>query len=564
MNFNNLKVNQKLLVGFSIVLIIFIGSTIYQLYRINSLGILQNLSGARAEDARVVQEVASTDEKAYAVVADAIIHRDIESTERKWDNLLKNIDQDLKRIDEISFSKEEKNLNAEINSDMKKVIDLFEKEILPLIKKDSTAENEASIMSKFGELETSLSNLNDPLNQLAQSIIADAHKADDLFDQTHHSVLEVAIVLLFLSVIISIIFIIIITKSIVTGIKSGVNFVETISNGDLTLNAEDGLLKRKDEVGSISRAVQLLVDKLREIISNVQLSADNIASASEQLSSGSQQISQGASEQASSAEEISSSVEEMAANSQQNADNAQQTDNIAERSAENIRIGKESTVNSAAAMKNIAEKITIINDIAFQTNILALNAAVEAARAGEHGKGFAVVAAEVRKLAERSKVAADEIDHLSKSGVKISEEAGNKLAEIVPEIEKTSQLVKEIAAASIEQNSGANQINNAVQQLNQVVQQNAAASEEMATSAEELSSQSEQLKDLISFFKVDKTVFSLTKQNTSKKSKNHSFYHLNQTTKKTAEDDKDNLTHLNTLTTHVKQDKVTNNDFERF
>jgi methyl-accepting chemotaxis protein len=230
-------------------------------------------------------------------------------------------------------------------------------------------------------------------------------------------------------------------------------------------------------------------------------------------------MSQGASEQASSAEEISSSMEEMVSNIQQNTDNAQQTEKIALSAVDGIRKGNQSVSVAVESMKNIASKIKIINDIAFQTNILALNAAVEAARAGEHGRGFAVVAAEVRKLAERSKVAADEIDHLSKSGVDVSVQAGEQLSNIVPEIEKTSRLVQEIAAASIEMNSGAGQVNNAIQQLNQVTQQNAAASEEMATSSEELSSQADQLKDLIAFFNTGN-------ENTSKvKEKKKVFEH---------------------------------------
>ena len=246
-----------------------------------------------------------------------------------------------------------------------------------------------------------------------------------------------------------------------------------------------------------------MVDKLKSIVAEIRRGSDNIASASMQMSSSSQQMSQGASEQASSAEEVSSSMEEMTANIQQNTENAKETEKIAQKSADGVNQGNASSEISVKAMQKIAEKITIVNDIAFQTNILALNAAVEAARAGEHGKGFAVVAAEVRKLAERSKVAADEIDQLSKNGVQVSVDAGKMLAEIVPEIEKTSKLVQEISAASIEQNSGADQVNSAIQQLNQVTQQNAAASEEMATGAEELSGQADQLKEIIGFFKIE-------------------------------------------------------------
>jgi methyl-accepting chemotaxis protein len=271
-----------------------------------------------------------------------------------------------------------------------------------------------------------------------------------------------------------------------------------VADGDLMVD-----LKKRCDKDELMQSLTDMVKSTANIISEFQTAANNISTSSQQMSSSSQQMSQGASEQASSAEEVSSSMEEMAANIQQNTENAQQTEKIALNASDGINRVNDASDQTLKYMQEIADKVSIIGEIARQTNILALNAAVEAARAGEHGKGFAVVAAEVRKLAERSQVSAVEIETLTKNSVRATEESGKLLAAIAPEIGKTAKLVQEIAAASIEQNSGADQVNNAIQQLNQVTQQNAAASEEMATSSEELSGQAQQLMEMISFFKLE-------------------------------------------------------------
>jgi methyl-accepting chemotaxis protein len=290
-----------------------------------------------------------------------------------------------------------------------------------------------------------------------------------------------------------------IINSISTSIAKAKTALQAVANGDLTVEID---IENKDEIGELLRHLESMIEKVKGVIASVTSAADNIASASQQMSGSSQQMSEGATEQAASAEEVSSSMEEMAANIQQNTDNAQQTERIAMKAAEDVQEGSRVVNQTVDSMKKIAEKITIIGEIARQTNLLALNAAVEAARAGEHGKGFAVVAAEVRKLAERSQLAANEINDLSSSSVAVAEKSGKLLEQIVPNIQNTSRLVQEISASSMEQNAGAEQVNNAIQQLNQVIQQNAAAAEEMASSSEELSSQADQLKDTVEFFNV--------------------------------------------------------------
>ncbi len=270
---------------------------------------------------------------------------------------------------------------------------------------------------------------------------------------------------------------------------------EEIANGNLTVT-----LRERSPQDKLMQALSSMVSGLTQTVSDIRAIAGEVSAASQSISTASIQVSKGASAQAAAAEEASSSMEEMVSNIKQNADNAQQTDKIANKSAKDAQESGKSVLEAVAAMKEIANKISIIEEIARQTNLLALNAAIEAARAGEHGKGFAVVAAEVRKLAERSQKAAGEINQLSANTLKVSEKSGEMLDKLVPDIQRTAELVQEITAASKEQDTGAEQINKALQQLEQVIQQNASASEEMASTTEELTGQSDQLVSALSFF----------------------------------------------------------------
>ncbi|CAG1009019.1 Methyl-accepting chemotaxis protein III [Burkholderiales bacterium] len=271
-----------------------------------------------------------------------------------------------------------------------------------------------------------------------------------------------------------------------------------VADGDLTVRVDT----KANDTSSMLFAMRGMVEKLSHIIGEVRSSADGLSAASEQVSATSQSLSQAASEQAASLEETSASIEQMSASINQNTENAKVTDGIANKASKDALDGGEAVRATVEAMKSIADKIGIIDDIAYQTNLLALNAAIEAARAGEHGKGFAVVAAEVRKLAERSQVASQEIGELAGTSVKTAEKAGQLLQEMVPHIRKTAELVQEIAATSEEQSLSAGQINTAMSQLNQTTQQNASASEQLSATAEEMSSQAQQLQQMMASFRV--------------------------------------------------------------
>ena len=287
--------------------------------------------------------------------------------------------------------------------------------------------------------------------------------------------------------------------SILGPLSEAVTLTRRLADGDLTVEIK---VRQNDEVGQMLSALQVMAAKLAQIIGEVKGASNSLSNAAGQVSATAQSLSQSSSEQAASVEETTASIEQMTASITQNTENAKITDNMATKSSGEAVQGGKAVKETVEAMKSIAGKIGIIDDIAYQTNLLALNAAIEAARAGEHGKGFAVVAAEVRKLAERSQVAAQEIGQLAGSSVKMAEQAGKLLDEMVPSIKKTSDLVQEIAAASQEQSQGVGQINGAMGQLNKATQQNASASEELAATAEEMGGQAAQLQELMEFFKI--------------------------------------------------------------
>jgi methyl-accepting chemotaxis protein len=329
----------------------------------------------------------------------------------------------------------------------------------------------------------------------SESVLEAGEAATELFERTALLMGVLAIIGALLAAVIAFF----VTRSVTRPLGVAVNAAQALANGDLTVKVE---ADSRDEAGQLLAAMGEMVGKLSQIISDVRGSADSLSSASDQVNATAQSLSQASSEQAASVEETSASIEQMTASIGQNAENAKVTDGMASKASKEAVEGGGAVKEMVQAMKAIAAKIGIIDDIAYQTNLLALNAAIEAARAGDHGKGFAVVAAEVRKLAERSQVAAREIGDVAGSSVTLAERAGQLLDEIVPSINKTSDLVQEIAAASEEQSSGVAQVNVAMNQLNQLTQQNASASEELAATAEEMSGQAEQLQKVMEFFRT--------------------------------------------------------------
>jgi methyl-accepting chemotaxis protein len=351
----------------------------------------------------------------------------------------------------------------------------------------------------LGAIKEAIRDLAEKSDDISARHIEEMGAQDQVIEGTRASVRNTMLGILLGGILLGIGVSLYITRSITAPIAIVVAVVEKMAAGDLR---EVPVVDRGDETGRLLAAVKAMVEKLGEVIGEVRGGAEGLTAASSQVSSTSQSLSQGTGEQAASVEETTSSLEEMSASITQNAESSRQTEQMANDGARNADESGKSVGETVVAMKSIAEKIGIIEEIAYQTNLLALNAAIEAARAGEHGRGFAVVATEVRKLAERAQKAAKEIGELAGSSVKVAERSGVLIAELVPAIRKTADLVQEVAAASQEQSAGVQQVSKAMSTVDQVTQRNASAAEELSSTAEEMSSQAESLLQVISFFQV--------------------------------------------------------------
>ncbi|BDX39640.1 chemotaxis protein [Tenuifilaceae bacterium CYCD] len=501
---HNLKIGVRLALVFALIILVTGFGFLYTSLKTRS--IKNELDKIYKINLLSMEYLIEADRDAYQ--SSIAISQILANTEANNSELLKAVDENIAQVEQ-RYSKFEtisdvvnlatnRNVNQQFHDNHDKIKSLTSKITQHINQKEYQLAKDIY----FGEYAIAFQAMRDAMDQFTGISLDNAEKSYNESISASAKILANSIIITILIILFIIFSGIVITNSITKPVEFAVQFLDRIANGDLTVEVKKEHSNRKDEVGNLLNSMSGMVIRLNELITKIKANASIIINASQELSSSSQQLSEGANEQASSVEEVSSTMEEITSNIQQNTQNAVETQKIANISSSGISEVNFASQENLKSIKMISDKISIINDIAFQTNILALNAAVEAARAGEHGKGFAVVASEVRKLAEHSKIAADEIINLLSVGVKTTQDMVSKMDSITPEIAKTSSLVQEIAAASQEQSNGSNQVNNAIQQLNILTQQNASVSEELAANAKQLSDQADSLFEMISVFKT--------------------------------------------------------------
>jgi methyl-accepting chemotaxis protein len=480
-----LTIGKKLYLGFGALVTITIVIVSYNAQKLGEIRKLQDAGAVRANVAVDAQQARRIGFKLYTVIADAQLNGYNAELKTKFDDYVNESDEFLDKIEKSADTDKEKEWSASAKKGIMDGVNLFRNDMVPLFALRGKIEADKKITQIDAMIDKVFAETQIPLREFSKSIESESVEADKLFDETAKSIVEFSLILAGVAVFLAILIAFFITRGITGSLNGAVIAIQQIAKGNLMVTFDPKALANADETGILTRSMKEMSDKLNETISFALEASENVSTGSSQLSSASQGISQGSSEQAASVEEISSSIEEvsssleqisasieeMTASINQNADNANQTEKIAMKSSTDAKVGGEAVQKTVSAMKQIAEKISIIQEIARQTNLLSLNASIEAARAGEHGKGFAVVASAVQKLAERSQDAAEEISKLSKSSVDVAEKAGEMLDRLVPDIQKTAELVAEINAASAEQNNGIQQVNTAVQQVNTAVQQ---------------------------------------------------------------------------------------------
>ena len=500
--FKNLGIGTRLGVGFAIVLVLMVVQAVISYSRMATLqNEIDDMVRDKFPKTVWANEIVDNVNVIARALRNVLLLKNPDAASKELDRVIearRNINELLARLDKSITSERGRKLISDSLAKRQEYVartDTF----IEMAKADKADEATHFLLSDVRKTQTAyMSSIETLIDFQAELMNKAGEQADKTAEQAATLILTLAIAALVLGAA----FALWITRSITQPVNAAVAAANALAEGDLTVRID---VQGKDEVGQLMAAMQAMVGKLGEIIGEVRSTADNLSNASGQVSATAQSLSQSSSEQAASVEETTSSMEQMSASILQNTENAKVTDGMASTAARQAVEGGDAVAKTVEAMKSIADKIGIIDDIAYQTNLLALNAAIEAARAGEHGKGFAVVAAEVRKLAERSQVAAQEISSVARDSVRLAERAGALLGEMVPSIKKTSDLVQEIAASSQEQSSGVGQINGAMGQLNQATQQNASASEELAATAEEMGGRAQQLQDLMTFFHLAET-----------------------------------------------------------
>ena len=498
----NMKIGVRLIAGFSLVVLLTAavgGLGIVNLHKVNDLTDKMYLGevGALKTMMKANMDLIYTGRHLRSNLL-ATTQDDRQRTADQVESSLKSLHQNLDKARDSFKSEQSIAKLAQMEASLNEYEDVVRR-MLALNRNAPLAEA-TELTALMPELRQHGNTADKLLTDLVDQKDARAKEANDTITEIYLGSRTQLIVLMVIAAVIGFAIGIFVTRSITRPLNRAVAVADNLAEGDLSTEIE---VDSRDETGRLLASMQHMTERLRTVISDVRSAADSLSSASEEVSATSQSLSQAATEQAASVEETTASVEQMSASIAQNTESAQITDGIAGKAANDAVQGGQAVGEMVQAMKQIANKIGIIDDIAYQTNLLALNAAIEAARAGDHGKGFAVVAAEVRKLAERSQVAAQEIGGVASNSVQLAEQAGHLLDEIVPNIQKTSDLVQEITAASREQSTGASQINIAMGQMNQITQQNASASEELAATAEEMNAQAGQLLELINYFRLE-------------------------------------------------------------